>query len=151
MLFKIYKKSLCGCLYYGHVGVCVRACRSRCERCYLCLSVVEEDRLNNLKAYSELKKQSAQFCQSAFLFSWYSSMRKHWYMLETSMSHLLSLQYQFWMAWVLFLTNTTHITKTHDLSWIMETHPGIWTEGRKSKIIKISKTISDRKLVYETD
>lgn len=147
MLFKIYKKSLCGCLYYGHVGVCVCACRSRRERCYLCLSVVEEDRLNNLKAYSELKKQSAQFCQSAFLFSWYSSMRKHWYMLETSMSHLLSLQYQFWMAWVLFLTNTTHITKTHDLSWIMETHPGIWTEGRKSKIIKISKTISDRKLV----
>lgn len=65
----IYKKSLCGCLYYGHVGVCVRACRSRRERCYLCLSVVEEDRLNNLKAYSELKKQSAQFCQSAFLFS----------------------------------------------------------------------------------
>lgn len=37
--------------------MCVRACRSRRERCYLCLSVVEEDRLNNFKAYSELKKK----------------------------------------------------------------------------------------------
>lgn len=42
------------------------ACRSRRERCYLCLSVVEEDRLNNLKAYSELKKTKCTILSVSF-------------------------------------------------------------------------------------
>lgn len=56
------------------------------------------DRLDKLKAYCALKKNKVHNSLSQLsCFLDTSSMRKHWYMLETetSMSHLLALQYQF--------------------------------------------------------